>query len=998
MYFYLFCFCVFCYVSFATKEISASATTELANSCIGKEDGSYWLKLMEDDDSKNYPSVFAKCSNEYTILDYSYDNNLKEYFSSWNYWHYAIAGPNNGDTVNWEEWYLPSDANTKYLVSPDCNTCDEEKNFQLYETKTTYWMTGNLFSCWWNIKGFPVCDLDWDTYTCYYCGEKYFTGNVDPTPIDESSPADYYDYTGQCVTSIESSQKTVPQIHEECTIQTDDQVMKPSLGIQGSFCVCVQPSEQKTFNVANDKLTEFQARLSSLTQMKGKLKEAKTSSNNIVQLYQKDFLHGTYRITEAGTYQIMENIEFEFNQGNFDDPFVEGAWWPAADQAEEYPGAGDYRDPYFLGFFAGITIETSDVVLDLNSFTLKMSHLYYFHQRWFSIIELASQYFLPGQGPGFMGYDPKFASKVVIRNGVLGLTSHFGIHGNFNDDLQILNIKVQDFETHGIQLNGWSNLVMSNVDIGPSSSKAYLKAEFGHARVILPRLRKIYEENPDGVIHFAKRDEMTMKDIADELELQMKMALDWAITKTEPTTDDDTSKIRWIKAQNLFINKNGIPFSSSLTGLFLNLHSTSVFTFNLNTDDYSVGATLNNIKIHDLQHSFQEWIRLCDGQEIYVNPFTAPMDALSMIGEQQIQHCLSSLTGECTATYKGNALTDAYIAMNKLSDNWGYLGGMMIKNSVTVAWAENEASFYDSWAFACNVDPMLHSGKGILGFRMDGVKDVEINGLEIYNLLDQTPLGRTECGAYDTFWAGPSRTAGGHFRQLEPVQVGFSGNMVLAMSIVSSSDLTIKNVDIHDLESETGLVHGVAIWTHCSDISFHESVSLYNFNAGTQVESGLYSYSDRPNKAPEACAFKVQWETIQNNEEVEEYETTDIKYDDVANWKICNIQGHVGCSGSDQYTTESGITYDESCSNTIDDQHSIKEMSENTKYGNSNFNSIIIFSIVLILVWGLFMVCFYDRLSKWNIFNLEKLDHKYALINNANTKYDSIENHDNNVI
>jgi len=702
----------------------------------------------------------------------------------------------------------------------------------------------------------------------------------------------------------------------------------------------------------------------------------------------------------------MEDIEFEFNKGDYNDPFAEGSWWPSLNQTDEYPGAGGYRDPYFLGFFAGITVETTDVVIDLNGHTLKMSEFFYYYQRWFSIIELASQYFLPGQGPGFMGYDPQYANDVIIKDGILGLSSHFGIHGNFNDNVQVLNVKIQDFETHGMQFNGWSNLVLSNVDIGPSTRKAYLKAEFGHARVVLPRLKKIYDENPDGTMHFANRDEMTMNDVAIELEAQMKMALDWARTKTEPIIQDSETQQRWEKAQKLFINEGGIPFSSSLTGLFLNLHSTSVFTFNLKTDDYSSHAKIENLKIHDLYHSFQEWIRISDLQEIYVNPLTGPMDALSMIGEKELDYYKYELDNDFSETsYIGNALTDAFIAMNKLSDNWNYLGGMMIKNDVTVPWAEDEAGFYDDWGFACNVDPMLHSGKGILGFRMDGVKDVEINGLEIYNLHDATPLGRSECGEYEGYEEiSVNRENGGHFRQLFPIQVGFSGNMVLAVNIVSSRDMKLSNIKIHDLESETGLIDGIAIWTHCTNISLHDSVELYNFNAGSQLEYGELSYSDRPNKAPEVCAFKVQWATEIGGLIIQNYNTTDISYSDVTSWTFCNMQGHVGCDGEKDYSTES-VAYTSHCSQSGSSLPILRENKDNVignkTQPNSYFNLVIILSSVIVIasvviILFLWKKCCGSCLCKGN---QDKLDHKYALLDDySNVSYGSTENNDHVVL
>ena len=221
-----------------------------------------------------------------------------------------------------------------------------------------------------------------------------------------------------------------------------------------------------------------------------------TSSNNIIELYNEDFASGTYRIQKSGTYKIMEDISLNFNAGDTDDAQAEGGWMPHKDQSNEYPGAGEYRDSYFLGFFAGITVECDDVIIDLNSHTIEMSDEFYYQQRWFTIIELASQQFLPGQGPGFFGSDPKFAQNVVIKDGTIGLTSHHGIHGNYNKNLQLLNLKVQRFETHGIQLNGFENVEISNVDVGPTSTRVYLRAEYGHMRMVLPRLRKIAEENP----------------------------------------------------------------------------------------------------------------------------------------------------------------------------------------------------------------------------------------------------------------------------------------------------------------------------------------------------------------------------------------------------------------------------------------------------------------------------------------------------------------------
>ena len=128
----------------------------------------------------------------------------------------------------------------------------------------------------------------------------------------------------------------------------------------------------------------------------------------------------------------MEDITFDFKAP---DNYMDGLdtynddhmWWPTVEDNDEYPGAGDLSGSYFLGFWAGITIECSDVILELNHHTLQMSEAFFYQQQFFVLISLTSQIFLPGQGPAFFGSDPFSASNLEIRNGDLGLTSHHGL-------------------------------------------------------------------------------------------------------------------------------------------------------------------------------------------------------------------------------------------------------------------------------------------------------------------------------------------------------------------------------------------------------------------------------------------------------------------------------------------------------------------------------------------------------------------------------------------
>ena len=128
-----------------------------------------------------------------------------------------------------------------------------------------------------------------------------------------------------------------------------------------------------------------------------------------------------------------------------------------------------------MGFFAGITIECDGVILDLNNNEIRMSKAFYYQQRHFANIALKSVVFNLNMGPGIFGTDPQFASNVVIKNGKIGLSSHFGIHGQGNINILIENIHVHSFETHGIEMSAFTDITIRDVDIGPASDIAYLK-------------------------------------------------------------------------------------------------------------------------------------------------------------------------------------------------------------------------------------------------------------------------------------------------------------------------------------------------------------------------------------------------------------------------------------------------------------------------------------------------------------------------------------------
>ncbi len=158
-----------------------------------------------------------------------------------------------------------------------------------------------------------------------------------------------------------------------------------------------------------------------------------------VHLTQSDFDSGTYRITVSDTYILDEDIVFE--------PI------PAAEATRS--------DKPYMGWFAAITVETDNVTIDLNHHKIEASQFFVDNHifKVFSQIELDncpfSGVFFGALGTAFQG-DTAFvsANTVVIKDGTLGRSSHWGIHGNNNSNIHIEKMRVKDFEVAGIELNG----------------------------------------------------------------------------------------------------------------------------------------------------------------------------------------------------------------------------------------------------------------------------------------------------------------------------------------------------------------------------------------------------------------------------------------------------------------------------------------------------------------------------------------------------------------
>ena len=182
-----------------------------------------------------------------------------------------------------------------------------------------------------------------------------------------------------------------------------------------------------------------------------KVLEDELSNLPVINLSQADFDTGTYRLRKPAYLKLTENINFN----------------PTSNRPDRPP----------LGWFAAIGVETNRFVIDLNGFEIRESTEYLNQHiaNVFAIIELDnSPYIGDVNGVGFAvggqatyPGETRFRSAQVgwIKNGTLGQSGHWGIHGQRNDKIFIESLRIHDFEVAGIQLNSTTILSLNQVDI-----------------------------------------------------------------------------------------------------------------------------------------------------------------------------------------------------------------------------------------------------------------------------------------------------------------------------------------------------------------------------------------------------------------------------------------------------------------------------------------------------------------------------------------------------
>jgi hypothetical protein len=562
-----------------------------------------------------------------------------------------------------------------------------------------------------------------------------------------------------------------------------------------------------------------------------------------VMLHQSDFENGTYLIKKSGTYRLAEDISFNphppgslADDGTVLDAYTAGR--PLPSQLGD-PAAGKYDPAAFgIGFFAAIAITANNVELDLNGYTIEQSAEHTLLQRFFAVIELADQPFLPRQGPADFGAEIKSAKNVIIKNGTIGRSSHHGIHGNNNANIVIRNVYFEDYEVAAVALNGVKNLKIVNCNAWNREDVPVL-GTFSNARFISAYVDWLVTTGSTTTLKVGGVN-LTATQIRDELRTSINNVHEDVILDKLGVIDAAEHPHEYA----LYHNKHGVIDGNSY-GFLLNQSGVAVDGFATLPDNPAQNVVLKNVHILNQKAFVNEIVAIKQNGKAVIDPVGAVF-MLKNVHPDSGDPLTVSSNDDSAAVYTGNVLANAQALVAKANLNGEFPTFLdTTRLNITQAvidWIETENTLdtlvLSPQDYICNGDTMFHVNKGVIGFKIDGTKGAVLKHTSARNLENLGEAGVALCGSYTK--SHPKAT-------LE----GYGGAAVRGYTFAGSKRIRVVDAAAINLMSLNGTVTGFSVLTDSRNILIKDSVI-------EGMKAGLFFVTNGgPNEVPQAIGVHI---------------------------------------------------------------------------------------------------------------------------------------------
>lgn len=472
--------------------------------------------------------------------------------------------------------------------------------------------------------------------------------------------------------------------------------------------------------------------------------------DDAIPLRQSDFESGSYRISKPGYYYFVEDVFFkpkpELELQRTDKPLI-GAW------------------------FAGLSIECDNVVIDLNTKTFA-SHTDFLESqklKVFALIEFGNSPFPLAKFP-FFAYTgetkPIFASNITVKNGTLGASPHHGLHGNSNSNIQIYDIVVRDWEVAGIAFNGLKSGVIKNVTITGLEHPM----DFTGLVSVMLAVKVVLEDLRDN------RADKKAQEYIDKLALLIAdPALNGSIHPT---------RLNYGNVYGIFLNR---AFDIGPVAQVVN-------------DQHSNAIIIENVMIANITTQLLETVA---------------------IGNVKGQTMMAELFG----TFRWeDAYPKGVFAPNDLLKAQVYAQQQRAPEKLPIGFADNilsvtprEDIFLSQARPVFGLDFPGHANKGIFGIRIDAGYGVTIRNCSVMGLNNRGFVGK---GLGDI-------PAGKNYNH---ILSRYAGNDVHGISLSVCRNCAVVDSDVSECSSDNGNVYGVAI-RNMADANQISSVVVTNLRA-----------------------------------------------------------------------------------------------------------------------------------------------------------------------
>ena len=612
------------------------------------------------------------------------------------------------------------------------------------------------------------------------------------------------------------------------------------------------------------------------------------SSWEAKRLYQMDFENGTYILDEPGYYCLGEDIKFDPNNADTLRKYGEDPSYKNINRVLDSQFRGMYGnqiyDPmdYGIGFFAAIAISAHNVTIDLNGCTLEASPEFSLMQRFYANIELGAQPFIGGQGPASFGELEGTVHDLTIKNGVIGMSPHHGIHGNAGDKIRLYNLVFRHFEVAAIALNGAKEVEIKNVDIKQNKQEIPVLGIWSTGRFIQPYLEHLKYNHPELTLR-VQGEEKTVTKINEELvtcqanvyEDLVDKRRKFISFKDHPTEFDLFHNVEHMMDGNVYgvlFNKLGIAI-----GGFPQMADVDDDMY-LSSDICIDDVHIENLRGCHIETKALKVIPDPEDAEAYTGladdkPQTDPVGSIIQLYNRQPGHAgdgnylTISSENPNMAHYIGNVVSNAQAIVAKGVHQGLFADSHLdvTRNSIgqeVIDWIERDSQDYEaklSFLLAqtngllCNGDMMFHVGKGNIGFKLDNVKGLKMTNSGIENLENRGPLGSLDC-----YYSECDVMPGSHYG-------GYNAADVRGISIAGSQDVDLYNIYTKEITSYHGSAWGIDVHTDSSDISI-KNAYVHDVQGGANEDCDAYhDYNDvpNPNRLPFASGLNIR-ETTNN--------------------------------------------------------------------------------------------------------------------------------------